>query len=184
MDTRIAGVMMWLPCVDGAWDRGVWGDKLGDKVTQNRRQPGGGSETIAFWPITDDDAAGKDPAGASSVLSGQFVRDWAVNGRKMTRLAGNDDFDGQVTLRGFWNDFTCRPRDYLIKIEKTPVLWMMATDDIVCGPLEFTQGIYDTMKCPKELCIIEGTHLPQYFGPGFVQAAEATLSFLKKYTKA
>ena len=179
MDSRIAGIAMFLPCIDGFYDRELWGNGLSDKVWRNRRQPGAASETIKFWPLTDSEAIGR----GSSVLSGQYVKDWAKVALKMAKLGGNETFTGHVSLKGFWNDFNCRPVDFLAKIARTPVLWIMATNDIVCGPLEVTKAVFDELKCPKEICLLEGEHLPQYFGEGYVKSMEATLSFLKQYTK-
>ena len=58
----------------------------------------------------------------------------------------------------------------------------MATDDIVCGALEFTKEAYGTLQGPKEICVLEGEHLPQYFDPGFPKSVKAMLDFLGKYT--
>jgi hypothetical protein len=57
----------------------------------------------------------------------------------------------------------------------------VATDDIVRGPLEFKKSAYDKLKAPKDICILEGEHLPQYFDPGFPRSVDAMLGFLRKY---
>ena len=178
MDKRIAGIIMFLPCIDGAWDRSRWGDRTWEAV-QSHRFEGKLSDgnTLKFWPLTDDDAAGK----SGSVLSGDFVRDWSVVGQEMARQGGNVPFTGRLTLASFWKDFNTRPSDYFGAI-KAPVLWVMATNDVVCGPLEFTKSWFDKLQSPKEICILEGEHLPQYFDPGFPRSVEAMLLFLEKYT--
>lgn len=45
-------------------------------------------------------------------------------------------FTGRLTLRSFWNDFKMRPADFLGRVAPTPLLlWVMSTEDVVCGPL-------------------------------------------------
>lgn len=177
MDKRIAGIVMFLPCIDGKYDQGLWGDRLWEAVQRNRTQQNP-TESIRFWPLTDEDAVGK----GGSVLSGDYVRDWSVVGQKMAEQGQNRSaFTGRLTYSSFWSDFNCRPMDFFDRITATPILWTMATQDIVCGPLDFTKGVYDKLKGPKELCILEGEHLPQYFDPGFGKSVEAMISFLQKY---
>jgi uncharacterized protein len=169
---------MFLPCIDGAWDKSRWGEKLWEFVQHDRFQPGSTqTQSLTFWPLSDAEAAGT----GGSVLSGSYVRDWSVVGQKMAAQGGNVPFTGQLTLSSFWNDFNTRPADCFDNIAPTPLLWIMATDDVVCGPLEFTEEIYDQLQGPKELCVLQGEHLPQYFDPGFPKSVEATLAFLGKY---
>jgi hypothetical protein len=131
---------------------------------------------LQFWPLTDDEAAGK----GDSVLSGNYVRDWSIVAQKMAEQGGNMSFTGRLTLASFWEDFKTRSSDYFGAVT-TPVLWVMATDDVVCGPLEFTKGWYDKLQGPKEICILDGEHLAQYFGTGFPKSVEAMLALLQKY---
>jgi uncharacterized protein len=179
MDKRIAGIIMFLPCIDGAWDKSRWGDWLWDLVQRHRFQQSSlDSKVVGFWPLTDAEAAGN----GGSVLSGDYVRDWSVVGQKMAEQGGNNSpFTGRLDLSSFWSDFNCRPSDFLDRISPTPVLWTMATQDVVCGPLDFTKGAYDKLQGPKEICILDGEHLPQYFDPGFPKSVDAMLSFLRKY---
>ena len=177
MDSRLAGIIMFLPCIDGAWDKGRWGDETWETAKRHRfERKLADREKVKFWPLTDDEAAGR----GETVLSGDYVRDWAVVAQKMAQQGGNESFTGHLTLASFWSDFNTRPSDYFSSIT-TPLLWVMATDDAVCGPLEFTKGWYDKLNCPKEICILEGEHLSQYFDPGFPKSIEAMLSFLEKY---
>ncbi|KAF2727559.1 alpha/beta-hydrolase [Polyplosphaeria fusca] len=175
MDKRIAGIIMFLPCIDGTYDRKIWGEWLWDAVKANRFAQS--SETVAFWPLSDAEAAGT----GGSVLSGYYVRDWSVNGLRMAEQ-GENNFTGRMTLSSYWSDYNLRPMDFLDRIAPTPVLWTMATNDVVCGPLEFTKGEYDKMKDPKDVCILEGEHLPQYFDPGFAKSVDALLAFLDRWT--
>lgn len=99
----------------------------------------------------------------------------------MAEQGGNKAFSGDLTLKGIWDDFTTNPSSFFPMITPTPVLWVMATDDVVCGPLEFTKGHYDKLQGPKEICILEGEHLAKYFDPGFPKSVEAVLRFLEKY---
>ena len=62
-----------------------------------------------------------------------------------------------------------------------PTLWIMATEDVVCGPLEFTKHWYEKLACPKSLCVLEGEHLAQYFDPGFPKGLTAMLDFVRKH---
>lgn len=167
---------MFLPCVDGAWDASQWGNELWRKVNQHRfdHQLDDG-QSVRFWPLTDDEAVGK----GGSVLSGEYVREWSVVAQQMAEQ-GNHNFNGHVTLAGFWSDFNTRPSDSFDLIT-CPMLWVMATKDVVCGPLDFTKGLYDKLVAPKEICILEGEHLAQYFDPGFPKSVEAMLAFLTKY---
>jgi hypothetical protein len=169
---------MFLPCIDGAWDKSKWGQGTWD-AAQRHRFDGKleDGESLPFWPLTDDEAAGK----GNSVLSGDYVRDWSVTAQKMAEQGGNMSFNGHLTLASFWEDFNTRPSDFFSGI-KAPLLWVMATNDAVCGPLEFTKEWYGKLQGPKELCILEGEHLAQYFNPGFPKSVEAMLSFLKNYT--
>jgi uncharacterized protein len=169
--------MMFLPCIDGAWDKRRWGEWTWEEVQRHRFQGKlADEESVQFWPLTDEDAAGK----GASVLSGDSVRDWSVNGQRMAEQGGNKSFTGRLTLASIWEDYKTRPADFFPAI-KAPVLWVMATNDVVCGPLEFTREWYDKLECPKEICILEGGHLPQYFNPGFPKSVEAMLTFLGKY---
>jgi uncharacterized protein len=171
MDKRIAGIIMFLPCIDGDYDKNLWGDKLWETVQQNRTQRNA-KETLQFWPLTDGKA----------VLSGDYVREWSTVAQKMAEQGqSRGAFTGRLTLSSVWSDFNCRPMDFFDRITATPILWTMATQDIVCGPLEFTKGVYDKLKGPKEVCILEGEHLPNYFDPGFGKSVEAMISFLQKY---
>lgn len=178
MDKRISGIIMFLPCTDGQYDKGLWGERLWEAVQTDRHElPIQQRMSIRFWPLTDEDAAGK----SDSVLSGEYVRQWAVVAQKMAEQGGNKSFTGHLTLSSFWSDFNCRPMDFFDRIAPTPILWIMATQDIVCGPLEFTRKIFDKLQGPKEIHILEGEHLPQYFDPGFAKSVGATISFLHKY---
>ena len=114
MDERIAGIVMFLPCIDGVYDRKVWGEGLWAKVQRNRQQQGAlvAADTIQFWPLSDAEAAGS----GGSVLSGDYVREWSVVAQKIAEQGGDDRFSGSVTLRGFWNDFHCRPIDFLDRV--------------------------------------------------------------------
>ncbi|KAH8649862.1 Alpha/Beta hydrolase protein [Xylariales sp. PMI_506] len=177
MDTRIAGIIMFMPCIDGAWDKSRWDDWTWEAVQRHRVEGKlADGESVQFWPLTDDEAAGK----GGSVLSGNYVRDWSVVGREMAVAAGNTSFTGRLTLAGIRDNFNTRPSDFFHAIT-APVLWVMATNDVVCGPLDFTRGWYDKLQCPKEICILEGEHLSQYFDPGFPKSVDAMLSFLAKY---
>ncbi|KAH8901564.1 alpha/beta-hydrolase [Thozetella sp. PMI_491] len=177
MDNRIAGIIMFLPCIDGSWDKSRWGERTWKEVQRHRVQGKlADGESVQFWPLTDEDAAGK----GLSVLSGDCVRDWSANGQKMADQGGNKSFTGRVTLASIWEDYKTRPAAFFHAI-KAPVLWVMATDDVVCGPLEFTMEWYDKLGCQKEICILKGEHLPQYFDPGFPKSVEAMLAFLAKY---
>lgn len=168
---------MFLPCIDGAWDKSRWGDKTWEAAQRHRFEGKlTDGDSLQFWPLTDDEAAGK----GGSVLSGDFVRDWSVVAQKMAEQGGNSAFTGRLTLASFWEDYNTRPADFFSSIT-APVLWVMATEDVVCGPLDFTKGVYDKLQCPKEICILEGEHLAQYFNPGFPKSVEAMLSFLGKY---
>lgn len=184
MDKRIAGIIMWLPCIDGAWDKQAWGSSLWDAVQRDRfRQSTPDTpQTIQFWPLTDDEAAGK----GNSVLSGEYVRQWSSVAQSMTvspSSGGKPSFTGKLTLSSFWDDFNTRPLDYFDKIAPAPLLWVMATEDVVCGPLEVTRGEYEKLLGPKEICVLEGEHLPQYFGGGFSKSVEAMLGFMEKHAK-
>ena len=143
MDKRIAGIVMFLPCIDGAWDRNLWGEELWARV-QNDRFSAKGDASIKFWPLTDGEAAGKE----GSVLSGDYVRDWSVVAGTMASQAKNA-FSGRLTLQSFWKDFNCRPMDVFDRIAPTPVLWIMASNDVVCGPLEFTKGFMRSFRARK-----------------------------------
>ena len=154
---------MFLPCIDGGYDKKLWGDELWNQVQRNQQRRGAATEAIRFWPLSDAEAAGQ----GGSVLSGEYVREWSVVGQQMAEQGDNPNFTGKATLRSFWNDFNCRPMDFLDRINPTPLLWIMASQDVVCGPLEFTRGTYDRLQGPKEACVLEGEHLPQYFDPGF-----------------
>ena len=170
---------MFLPCIDGAWDKSRWGDRTWE-VVQRHRFEGKLSDgsTLQFWPLSDDEAAGK----GDSVLSGAFVRDWSVVAQKMAEQGGNMNFSGELTLASFWEDFHTHPSDSFGAIT-APVLWVMATEDVVCGPLDFTKEWYEKLPGPKQICILEGEHLAQYFDPGFPKSVEAMLTFLDKYAK-
>lgn len=173
----IAGIIMFLPCIDGAWDKSRWGDWVYNMAQRNRfQQRSLDPKALKFWPLTEADAVGT----SGSVLSGDYVRDWSVNGRKMAEQ-GENTFTGQLTVLSFWSDFNTRPLDYFDRLE-CAVLWMMATDDVVCGPLDWTKREYEKLKCPKDICILEGEHLPQYFDPGFPKSVDAMLAFLQKHT--
>ena len=178
MDKRLAGVILFLPCIDGNWDKSQWGEWVWDAVRKHRyQQQPATAETLRFWPLTDEDAQGKGRA----VLSGRYVYEWSLEARKLAEQGGSI-FNGNVTLEGFWNDFHTRPMDYFDRISPVPLLWVMATQDVVCGPLQFTKGVYDKLDGPKDICIVEGEHLPAYFDPAFPKGLEAMLAFLKKYS--
>jgi uncharacterized protein len=177
MDKRIAGLILFLPSIDGALDKGRWGESTWEAAQRHRFQGElEDGESLQFWPLTDAEAAGT----GGSVLSGGYVRDWSVVGQTMAEQGGNTSFTGRLTLGSFWEDYNTRPMDYLGGIT-APLLWIMATDDVVCGPLEFTKGWYDKLECPKDICILEGEHLAQYFDPGFPKSVESMLAFLRKY---
>lgn len=181
---------MFLPCIDGAWDKSRWGAAdvfsasvarapLWDAVQRNRFQgPSAATrnETVRFWPLTDSEAAGTGGA----ILSGDYIRQWSAVGQRMAEQGGNTHFTGELTLMSIWEDFATNPTVFFPMLT-TPLLWVMASDDVVCGPLEFTKKHFDSLKGPKELCVLEGEHLAQYFDPGFPKSVQATLGFLRKY---
>ena len=106
--------------------------------------------------------------------------DWSVVAQKMAEQGGN--FSGRLTLASFWEDFHTRPCDFFGAIT-APILWVMATEDVVCGPLDFTKEWYEKLPCPTQICILEGEHLAQYFDTVFPKSVEAILAFLEKYAK-
>ena len=170
---------MFLPCIDGAWDKSRWGNRLWEAVQRDRFEQSSTKPTsVRFWPLTESEASGK----GDSVLSGDYVHAWSKIGQTMAEQGNNTPFTGRLTLSSFWNDFNCRPSDFFDRIAPTPVLWIMATQDVVCGPLEWTKSVYDELLGPKQICILEGEHLPQYFDPGFPKSVDAMLSFLRRYT--
>lgn len=167
---------MFLPCIDGAWDKSRWVEEIWNAARCHRYQGKlGDGESVPFWPLTKDQAAGV--GGDRSVLSGDYVHQWSLVAQTMAEQGGNTAFTGRLTLASFWEDFNTRPTDWFAAI-RAPVLWVLATNDIVCGPLEFTREWYDKLQCPKGICILDGEHLAQYFDPGFPQSVEAMLLFL------
>src|SRR6201995_3023839 len=127
MDKRIAGIILFLPYIDGAWDKSRWGDWLWESVQRNRFEQSGVFQSVRFWPLTDSEAAGT----GGSVLSGDYVRDWSVVGQKMAEQGGNTPFTGRLIFSSFWNDFNCRPSDFFDRIAPTPLLLIMAREDVV-----------------------------------------------------
>jgi len=135
LDKRIAGIILFLPCIDGGWDKSRWGEHTWQAAQRHRYESKiSDGESVRFWPLSDDEAAGK----GGSVLSGEYVRDWSVVAQEMAKQGGKDSFDGRLTLASFWEDFNTRPLAFFTGI-MAPVLWIMATEDVVCGPLEFTK---------------------------------------------
>lgn len=101
----------------------------------------------------------------------------------MTEQGGNAPFASRLTVSSFWSDFNCRPMDFFDRIAPPPTIWTMAAQDIVCRLPEFTKGVYDKVQGPKEICVLEEEHLPQYFHPGFAKSVDAMISFLRRYTE-
>lgn len=168
---------MFLPCIDGDWDKSRWTENTW-QAAQRERFDGNASDAkrLQFWPLTEADAAGE----SGSVLSGEYVRDWSRVAQEMAKQGDNDSFDGTLTKSSFWSDFNTRPTNFFDKIT-APTLWIMATEDVVCGPLEFTKHWYEKLACPKSLCVLEGEHLAQYFDPGFPKGLTAMLDFVRKH---
>jgi uncharacterized protein len=179
---------MFLPCIDGAWDKSRWSSSevfsssvarstLWNAVQRNRFQAPSitsQNETVRFWPLTDEEAAGS----GGSVLSGDYVHQWSTVARQMAERGGNRNFTGELTLKSIWEDFATTPTAFFPFIVQTPLLWIMASEDEVCGPLEFTKEHYGRLQGPKELRVLDGKHLAQYFDPGFSKSVDAMLGFL------
>jgi uncharacterized protein len=175
---------MFLPCIDGHYDKSIWGGDWLYPLIQANRTAQNPSETISFWPLADAHAAGPPQ---KCVLSGIYVQQWSQVAQRMAEQGSNSHpFTGKVTLSSFWSDFNTRPMDYFRRIpDSTPVLWIMATEDVVCGPLEWTKGVFEKefKGSNKEVLVLEGEHLPQYFDPGFGKSVEGMLDFLRRYAK-
>ncbi|KAF7536659.1 hypothetical protein G7054_g4373 [Neopestalotiopsis clavispora] len=115
LDERIAGIIMFLPCIDGAWDKSRWGEEIWNAAKRHRYQGKlSDGESVPFWPLTDDQAAGI--GSDRSVLSGDYVRDWSVVAQTMAEQGGNTAFTGRLTLASFWEDFNTRPTDWFATI--------------------------------------------------------------------
>jgi pimeloyl-ACP methyl ester carboxylesterase len=167
---------MFLPCIDGAWDKSRWGQIFVQQHSVIVSRETSWTGRVSSFGHSEDEASGK----GDSMLSRVYMRDWAVNARAIAEQGGNNSFTWCLSVRSFWDDFNTRPTDSFNAI-KVPLLWVMATNDMVCGPLEFTMEWYNKLQCPKELCILEGEHLAQYFDPGSPKSVKVVLGFLKKY---
>ncbi|KAK9422910.1 putative AB hydrolase-1 domain-containing protein [Seiridium unicorne] len=108
-------------------------------------------ETLQFWPLEADEAAGK----GGSVLSPNYERDWPIIVKKMADRDGNISSNNRLTMASFWEVYKARLTD-VFSIIRASLLWVTVTEDIVCEPLDFTKGRFDKLECPEEICVIQG----------------------------
>jgi uncharacterized protein len=134
---------------------------------------------VQFWPLTEEDA---QPNNDTTILSGEYVRQWSLIANRMASAQCNT-FTGRLTISSFWSDFNTRPMDVFDLIAPTPILWVMCTNDVVCGSLEFTKGVFEKLEGPKQIEVLDGEHLPQYFEPGLGRSVEAMVAFLRRFTE-
>ena len=181
LDKRIAGAILTMPHIDGQFDYDNWPAEFRQYALShryNQKMSGQPShihidvpDYFHFWPL--DSAHGK------AFLSGDFILAWAKGAEQLARAA-NNPFTNQVTTSSLWNTFKARPKDYLDRIER-PVLWVVADDDHVTGPITAAKEAYGKIKGEKEMVVLNGDHLPAYFGREFDKGAKAMVDFVKRH---
>ena len=173
----MAGVVLCMPHIDGAYDYSAWPEKFHDYALNHRyRLPNSDPKYFHFWPTTPEDIAGE----GKSFLSGEFNYQWAHGAFKRSQDAENS-FQNRVTTSSLWSTFNVRPKSFLRDIAPTPLLWVATDEDLVTGPLDKDQEAFETVGGDKKMVVIHGTHLENYFGDEFEKGVKAMIEFVKAH---
>ena len=71
------------------------------------------------------------------------------------------------------------PTKYIHLISQTPLLMIVASDDIV-APTKLQKEAFDRAREPKKLVVVKGGHFDAYQGPGFVEFSTAAVEWFSK----
>jgi pimeloyl-ACP methyl ester carboxylesterase len=92
----------------------------------------------------------------------------------------NPAFPNQITTRSIENILGYEPGWYVPDISPTPMLMVVASDDVVT-PSSAALHVFETAAQPKKLVIIPGGHFDAYRGPSSDLAKDAARRFLVEH---
>lgn len=118
------------------------------------------------------------PEGQNSTMPQKGAYDWFTQNAKL--YAPN--WRNQVTIESLEINKEFAPATNIQLISPTPLLMIIASDDIVCRT-ELQIQAFNRAGEPKKLVITEGGHFNAYQGSAFDEAVSAAVEWFKQYLK-
>jgi len=127
--------------------------------------------TVNYFPVVA-------PEGQPCVLPQKESYDWITETAKLRA----PNWKNQVTVESLEINAEYAPTKYIHLISPTPLLMIVASDDIVV-PTKFQKEAFDRAREPKKLVEVKGGHFDAYQGPGFVEFSTQAVEWFKKNLK-
>ncbi|NMO51497.1 alpha/beta fold hydrolase [Actinoplanes sp. TBRC 11911] len=175
IDSRVKAVVGQAPVVSGrAQVEGLIRiDQVGPTLAllaQDRLARARGA-AAGMLPITS-----ADPAAVSSLpiaASHEYFEE-------LLRTRDIPAWSNELSLRSMEFVYGYEPGLYLPKIAPTPLLMIVASDDVVASTVK-TLAAYETAAAPKELVLVTGGHYSLYAGAGFRTASSSARDFFRRH---
>jgi fermentation-respiration switch protein FrsA (DUF1100 family) len=88
----------------------------------------------------------------------------------------------QVTMESIDINTEYAPAAYIHRISPTPLLMLVASNDITC-PVESQKKAFEQAKEPKKLVVIKGGHFDVYREPALSEFSGAAVAWFRQYLK-
>ncbi|MEU4418858.1 alpha/beta hydrolase [Nocardia salmonicida] len=93
------------------------------------------------------------------------------------------NWKNEMTARSLEMVTEYEPGSYISRIAPTPLLMIVAADDVV-APYELALDAYEDAREPKEIRVISGGHFDAYTGAGFEECSSAAREHFLKHLRA
>jgi dienelactone hydrolase len=176
IDRRLKAVAAQLPFVSGRLEmqcliRSDLQPGIREALAADRRARARG-EAAATVPVTD-----KDPMAGAALPSADCYEYFYGSGGVVER---DSSFPNQITLRTLENVLGYEPAWYVPDISPTPLLMVVASNDVVT-PSAPALHVFETAAQPKKLVLIPGGHFDAYSGPSGELAKAAARDFFVEH---
>lgn len=173
-DKRIKTVVSQVPATN-AWEtryRKLTPEELAARFSRfaDNRKDEYAKGRINYFPVVA-------PEGRPSTMPQKGSYEFFMEGSKRAK-----NWRNQVTMESLEISMEYAPTAYIHLIAPTPLLMIIASNDIVC-PVEQQKKAYEQAKEPKKLTIVTGGHFDVYRDEGFNEASTAALAWFTRYLK-
>jgi fermentation-respiration switch protein FrsA (DUF1100 family) len=174
-DRRVKAVVAQVPATN-IWEtyfQGMKPEALAGRsawLAQNRAEQYT-KGTVNYFPVV---AAEGQPA----VLPQKESYEWFTETAKQRA----PNWKNQVTVDSLEINAEYAPTAYIHLISPTPLLMIIASDDIVT-PTEAEKQAFERAREPKKLIVVKGRHFDAYQGPGFAEFSRPAVEWFKEHLK-
>jgi hypothetical protein len=171
-DKRIKAVVSQVPATN-AWEtryQHLEPDRLAARFMRfaSNRKDEYAKGSVNHFPVVA-------PDGQPSTMPQKGSYEFFMEGAKRAK-----NWKNQITMESLEINMEYAPTAYIRLITPTPLLMIIANDDIVC-PVEQQKKAYEQAKEPKKLTVVKGGHFDIYREDGFSEASAAATAWFKQY---